>query len=358
VAKSEKKGDKETADKLADKIADKIADAVKDAIVDAYADGGDDKEPAEKGTAKGAVGPAGDFRPRGDKKPTELQERRTHVINREKGIICSTERRGFATPQGRSPNELVLDAPGGVIPLWAPDTVLRWRFREESFDFFHNPEAAMEGVRVLCSRALRQWGSAAPVTFKFDEGEWDFEIVMNGGNNCNSMGCTLASSFFPGGGQNRLTLFPKMFEESQQEMAETLCHEFGHVFGLRHFFALTDETAFPAVIFGRHNAVSIMNYGAKSSLTDDDKNDLERLYQMAWDGELTHVNGTPIRLVTPFTAQGTSSAVALDPFPSARRPVSNPMFRPGRPARLGAAAITEAARPARLQSRKSWLEDK
>ena len=80
-----------------------------------------------------------------------------------------------------------------------------------------------------------------------------------------------------------------------------LTHEFGHVFGLRHFFAQVTETAFPSEIFGTHNEESIMNYGVQSRMTDRDRDDLKSLYETAWSGQLIQVNGTPVRLVRPFS---------------------------------------------------------
>ena len=85
---------------------------------------------------------------------------------------------------------------------------------------------------------------------------------------------------------------------------ETLIHEIGHVFGLRHFFANISETAWPSQIFGTHKPFSIMNYGSQSELTADDKSDLKRLYQLVWAGELTQINGTPIKLVKAFHTIG------------------------------------------------------
>ena len=58
------------------------------------------------------------------------------------------------------------------------------------------------------------------------------------------------------------------------------------------------------MIFGVHRAFSIMNYGVLSELTDDDKNDLKNLYQAVWTGELTEINGTPIRLFAPYHEAG------------------------------------------------------
>ncbi|MCU1517185.1 MAG: matrix metalloproteinase1, partial [Pseudarthrobacter sp.] len=85
---------------------------------------------------------------------------------------------------------------------------------------------------------------------------------------------------------------------------ETLIHEFGHVFGLRHFFADVSETAWPSQIFGTHSKFSIMNYGPNSTLTDADLADLTKLYALAWAGQLSSINGTPIRFVRPYSASG------------------------------------------------------
>lgn len=111
----------------------------------------------------------------------------------------------------------------------------------------------------------------------------------------------LAKAFFPNSLQNKLIVFPKLFEQPRQEQLETLMHELGHIFGLRHYFAQISDRILPSVIFGgEHKAFSIMNYGNKSILTKEDKRDLKLLYQKAWNRELTSINNTPIYLVKPF----------------------------------------------------------
>lgn len=52
----------------------------------------------------------------------------------------------------------------------------------------------------------------------------------------------------------------------------------------------------------RSNPFSIMNYGPESVLTEADLTDLTELYRSAWSGELTQINGIPIRFVRPFSA--------------------------------------------------------
>jgi hypothetical protein len=111
----------------------------------------------------------------------------------------------------------------------------------------------------------------------------------------------LASAFFPDPGRHELVIYPKLFTQSHKEQVETIVHEIGHVFGLRHFFANVSETAWPAQIFGTHRPFTIMNYGHQSELTEVDKSDLKDLYRGAWNSTLTQINGTPIKLVRPFS---------------------------------------------------------
>jgi hypothetical protein len=235
-----------------------------------------------------------------------------HVLR--PGIICDTETRGRKTPGGRSPFELVLDASAGFIPLWEKNVTLWWRFQERSLEVFENPAAAKAEIETLFGEALLKWGEAAPVKFTRRDDAWDFEIAVRPANNCNATGCVLASAFFPDAGQHKLLIYPKMFERTRKEQVDTLIHEIGHAFGLRHFFADVSESAFPSVKFGKHNPFSIMNYGTMSQLTADDKSDLKRLYQQVWSGDLTKINGTAIRLVRPFHAGGSppDSLIAVE----------------------------------------------
>ena len=83
---------------------------------------------------------------------------------------------------------------------------------------------------------------------------------------------------------------------------ETLVHEIGHIFGLRHFFALIKEAAWPAIIYGKHKKFSIMNYGGDSRLTRADKDDLKRLYENVWRRKIVALNGTPVRLMNSYSS--------------------------------------------------------
>lgn len=215
--------------------------------------------------------------------------------------LCSTEKRGFKTPGDRKPAEIVVDASEGFIPLWEINRTLHYRFNEQSLRYFQSPAKARSAILTLFGEAILAWGEASPIAFCENTDTYDFEIFMNRLNDGDDQnGYVLASAFFPSSGRDQLTLYPKMFEQSRQEQVETLIHEIGHIFGLRHFFAADFESAWPSEIYGQHSKFSIMNYGTNSLLTANDKSDLQKLYKQVWSGELQKINGTPIVKVKPY----------------------------------------------------------
>lgn len=228
-----------------------------------------------------------------DELRTDMEDR-VHVIG--KGIICTTDYR----PRKRSRFEIVLDATDGFIPLWEENVVLRWRFNRASLSVFRDPERLASGIRHLLAQAVTAWGDAAPIRFDENPDNSDFEVVVQPHESCTPQGCTLAQAFFPDAGRHRLLIFPTMFEQNGKEQVDTLAHEIGHIFGLRHFFAPELETRWPVEIFGEHKPFSIMNYGGNSELTEVDRRDLKNLYQSVWNGQLKEINGTPIKLFRPY----------------------------------------------------------
>ena len=91
-----------------------------------------------------------------------------------------------------------------------------------------------------------------------------------------------------------------MFNQSPEEQLETVEHELGHIFGLRHFFANISEKKWKSELFGTNSPFSIMNYGDKSKLRASDINDLKKLYELVWSGALTEINGTKIKKLVSF----------------------------------------------------------
>lgn len=229
-----------------------------------------------------------------------------HVFGEKKHILCDTQDRGYSTPKNMSPSDLALHAvdSGGFIPLWQKGAVLHWRFQERAFGSLLERSRIMGEVQNLLSAAILKWGDAAPVKFNEDDYLWDFEIVIRTADKCIGGACTYASAFFPDAGRHELVIYPRMFNQSIKEQIDTFIHEIGHIFGLRHFFANLESTAWPFELFGSQTRFTIMNYGEHSELTDIDKDDLKRLYAMAWNGALTNINGTPIRFFKPYHDSG------------------------------------------------------
>ena len=245
---------------------------------------------------------AADIRPPEEQDPfarTADAEPDVHVHG--KGIVCATENRGEPKNREVSINEIWVGV-GNVIPLWEEGVTLYWRFDPVSLSTLVDPEAAKRRIRTLLDKALGEWGDACPIALQEREQGWDFEIALLEGDNCNPRGCVLASAFFPDSGQHKLKIYPRMLRQVEKEQVETLVHELGHMFGLRHFFANVSETHLPAQVFGTDVRFTIMNYGADSFVTDADRSDLKELYRLARSGALRVINGTPIKLVRPFTA--------------------------------------------------------
>jgi len=233
-----------------------------------------------------------------EKKAAALKAPHVHIL--KKGFRCATDKAGQKVPDGFSELELVVDASEGFIPLWEPGVILRWQFAEGTLAPFKDPDAAGSAIERIFGMALLAWGDAAPIKFTKSTDAWDFEIVVRTSDDCDPNGCVLASAFFPDGGRHKLYIYPIFFRQTQEEQLETLCHEIGHAFGLRHFFALISEKSAPALLFGKQDKFTIMNYGSLSRLTETDKSDLKTLYGLAWSGELKQINGTPIKLVNPY----------------------------------------------------------
>jgi hypothetical protein len=224
-------------------------------------------------------------------------ESQVHMIR--PGFSCKTECR--ARSRAEIESSLVIGATDGSINLWKENQILYWRFDEVSLRPFENSTKLKEIAQQTLFDAIGAWGDSSPVRFKENTDVYDFQVSIMTADLQQGNGLVAASSFFPGDGRkSKLRLYPTFFRSgdlTDKERLETLIHELGHIFGLRHFFSAENDPLFSGGVFGANNKLTIMSYGANSELTSDDRKDLKNLYKAAWTGTLTNVNRTPVRLV-------------------------------------------------------------
>lgn len=100
-------------------------------------------------------------------------------------------------------------------------------------------------------------------------------------------GNTVASTFKPNlDDVTDVNVYPLFYQlgGSTQELfnrqVNTMQHEIGHIFGLRHEFALTGETNRPAIQIGDPNPLSIMSYNADRTIQPSDVATINVLYTL------------------------------------------------------------------------------
>lgn len=139
---------------------------------------------------------------------------------------------------------------------------------------------------------------------------------------------TLAEAFFPKAFKRgiptprpELRVFPAFWEDDATERHVTLCHEFGHIFGLRHFQAADEDNRF--VQHGTDSETTVMNQGG---VTEVDRTDLRSLYEGAWSGQLTMLGSHRIA----FVSVGSYAALSAGNAGNAANRIMTRVYRPPR----------------------------
>lgn len=201
-------------------------------------------------------------------------------------IVQDDKKTSKTSPSGHY--MLVVDTGNNKIPLWAPNQTLTWKYSYDSSD----DKSRIEEFEAALKRAIAGWGSSAPVKLegpKSVNDHTDFVVILyDEVNEIENGRFVLGQAFFPNTKTKRFHIWATP-EELKDELVVTIEHELGHVFGLRHYFGISEEVA-PGVVgevaYYKHDPNderSIMNYGeAGSSITSKDKSDLKSLYNLVW----------------------------------------------------------------------------
>ena len=238
------------------------------------------------------------------KKPTQI-------------IRCQTDQVGRGQVAKAGNDSLVVDNTDGFVPLWQRGTVLRYKIDIESFQsLYANANETIANVERSFDEAFRSWRFEG-IDMQRNQQSFDFIIHAADTNGDALNGYVLASAFFPSSNLNHFQIHPEAFTMGNG-LVQTLQHEIGHVFGLRHWFYWRES---PAKLFGDQSEKTIMNYGANSVLTDQDRADLQRMYNAVWSGEPNIFgDNTPVVLFDPYS---TTTALMRSMYRSAQgKPIS------------------------------------
>ncbi|KAK3379653.1 hypothetical protein B0T24DRAFT_717172 [Lasiosphaeria ovina] len=188
-----------------------------------------------------------------------------------------------------------------MLPRWKPHSVVTFAFLEESFPTPHNAACVESALSV----AVDDWNSRR-IHVRLQRVAQDerpvFVVAYRGRKRQD-----YAKAFFPNFNFNKRVL--KVFEPalsvgSGDFLAVILCHELGHILGLRHDNADVVESGYPSVELTPPNPHSIMMSplfaGTKVGIQESDVKALNTLYSM--DNKST-LHGFPVVTIDPGTLE-------------------------------------------------------
>ncbi|KAL7791754.1 hypothetical protein V8C43DRAFT_62082 [Trichoderma afarasin] len=178
----------------------------------------------------------------------------------------------------------------GEIPRWSSGSELGYAIHDDTFpsDLSAKIGPAMEAAVDMWQNhgvSFKQVGRNDPATFA---------VVYEEGNPK-----AYARAFFPNEQRRKLSVFQRT-RRAPDSLPGLLAHELGHIQGLRHEFAHTDEEEmqFPSVLVGSENTKSIMNYFARPEQYQVQQSDLKELRSF-YEYNKAEYKGLPIRDIDP-----------------------------------------------------------
>lgn len=194
-------------------------------------------------------------------------------------------------PEGKGqPDQLVLGM-GFIVPRWdvaGGNTKLQYYVKSESFK--SATDAKFAGAKL--QEAADEWNSLGlgiNISQAPDKKSAHFDLVYRT-NGLDDEG-TLAQAFFPHELEQDVIVFQFSFDRQNKGILKNVfLHELGHVLGLRHEFARTEERK-EAVILGAENPVSVMSYVFPPNIQQSDKDGIKAFYKKK-NGD--RIEGKPI----------------------------------------------------------------
>jgi hypothetical protein len=230
------------------------------------------------------------------------------IPHRHQREICITEKNAASV-------EAVFDDGQGHIPLWASGQTLTWKYTNDSV-FTGITQQKFESD-LKAALAAWEWTPVKFIGPKDASATVDFTVHIFGHMNPqkdqegNILGHVLAMTFMPNEPEKVFNVWQP--PSGAGTLQATIEHEVGHIFGLRHWFALEKEGS---IVYFRHdpeNPQSIMNYGRDSVLTEKDRTDLKDFYTSVWTGEIKSLkdveSGEPMHVVLYKAVNSISSSI-------------------------------------------------
>jgi len=191
-------------------------------------------------------------------------------------------------------NELWVHLEGGEVPLWQYDAVVTFTLLSSSFPSVAHANFTKEQILA----AISDWGiSGIELRFVPESDSRKATFIVRYSKRPN--GGTIARAFFPTAEQSDVVIYPLAFSRGQIDyLKNVLAHELGHVYGLRHEFAIEEGDTLQ---FGPSNSSSVMNYNDPPVIQSSDRIWLQKLYNK---NELITFIGTknfPIHRYTPYS---------------------------------------------------------
>lgn len=190
---------------------------------------------------------------------------------------------------------------GDLIPRWntspSQHTTLKWFLKADGFPSADVAMAAAEAINHAAeamNQAAREWNNMAfgvIVSQTMDEAAANFNLIYKVNGPTEDMEGVYAEAFFPNQAHRDVIVYEFGMEESNRyKLKNVFLHELGHVFGLRHEFALEEEGD-GAKQFMKPNKDSVMDYNDLPTIQETDKEGIRQFYKLA---DRTKIDGSPV----------------------------------------------------------------